>query len=553
MLKKFIHLAGTHYTGLAQAFIVIYLLCSFFTVTVLSFHPAASAGARLVRYGLYALIPLLCSARYLDRHKALSLKEAVLCLAGFFREHLLFAFVLVLAVLNYVCSGSLIPFALVLLLAAARPLDLRKLLQLIFATQLAGCLVTVALAFAGLIPDLAYSSSLGVYRHSLGYIYPLEMHSHVFFLFLLGVWLYRKKYGWLAFGALTALNFGVFCLTVARTSFLMTEAAALLMLAAVKMPAGFRQKLFGWKHFKTLLVCFAVCMFVLPIAACLLYTDSSAFWVRMNTLMTSRLSLCREALETYPVTLFGQKIAWLGSGGISPVYVWEDSYNFADISYVKDLLDYGILLYVLLMGGYCWMMQHFALKKDLCGLVCCVCVLGSCVMEPRLLSVSLNTFLLFLSIPLLYSNRQLAGWMNTMDPFWKAWKTIPPVSRTAAAVLAFVLAGAVGWHLFTLNQYGARRQAVRQMSEERKAWQARIMNYEKPEDEDPFQFASQMARALKETGGAYDQMAQIVPLGRLRSCYIEEQDFERLPGRDVQEDVWVQEFESRSRGLLPVQ
>ncbi|MCF0260757.1 MAG: hypothetical protein HUJ54_12940, partial [Erysipelotrichaceae bacterium] len=336
MFKKMTALTEKHYSTAAQSCIVLYLLCSLFTVTVLDYNAAASSAVRLVRYGLYAVIPVLCTGRYLAVHHAATVKEAAACLAVFFKEHLLFAFVLILSVLNYVFSDSLIPFAIVLLLAAARPLDLKKLLKLIFASQLTGCLLIVGLAFAGVIPDLAYSSSLGVYRHSLGYIYPLEMHSHIFFLFLLGVWLYRKHYGWLAFAAVTALNFAVFSFTVGRTGFVMTEGAALLLLAAVKIPSGFWQKVLGWKHFSLLLFCFVISMFVVPIAACLMYSDSSAVWVRINSLMTSRLSLCREALEAWPVTLFGQKIPWLGSGGLNPVYVWEQNYNFADISYVKD-------------------------------------------------------------------------------------------------------------------------------------------------------------------------------------------------------------------------
>ncbi|MCF0260758.1 MAG: hypothetical protein HUJ54_12945, partial [Erysipelotrichaceae bacterium] len=205
------------------------------------------------------------------------------------------------------------------------------------------------------------------------------------------------------------------------------------------------------------------------------------------------------------------------------------------------------------MGGYCWMMQHFASVKDVCGLVCCTCVLGSCVMEPRLLSVSLNTFLLFLCIPLMYSNRQLSVWMNTQNPLWMAWKSWPPAGKAAAAAVLVCAAAAAGWHLSVMNQYGARRQAVRQINEDRRMYQARIMNYEKPEQEDPFQFASSMAQAMKNTRASYDQMAEIVPLGRLRSLYIEEKDFEKIPLRDQREEEYVQQFESRAHGLLPLQ
>ena len=543
MVKKLIHFLYEKYSGLAETGIVAYMLCSFMTVTVLDSIGPLSLMVKLIRYGLYAFLSLMCLAYYFGSHPVDSLKEALFSLFAWLKDHLLLCTALITSILNFVLSGSLIPFAIVLLLIAARPLNLQHLLKMIFITQLAAAVLVVALSQTGLLTDLIYSSTRGRYRHSLGYIYPLEMHSHFFFLFLLGAYLFQKKYGFIAFAVISAVNYGVFYMTLARTNFVLIEACALLLLIAVKVPREVWEKVFGWKYWKPLLFAGTILMFTAPIAACLMYTPNSRFWDFADDLMTGRLSLCREALETYPLTLFGQSIEWLGSGGPNPTYIWQDEYNFADISYVKDLLDYGVILYGLVAAGYYWMMQNFSKKANAAGIVCCISVLLCSIMEPRLLSISLNSFLLFLCIPLLYTNRRLIQWMKEDVPVYGPWSRLPKAGRIAAVGAVLALCAGFVLYMNSLHGFGERRQAIRALENERKDWQAEIMSFEKPEDMDPYLYSRYMAHALKDSSAAYEEMVKKVPIGRLRSYYINKEDFNSIQAKDAKEEEYKQKFE----------
>ncbi len=134
---------------------------------------------------------------------------------------------------------------------------------------------------------------------------------------------------------------------------------------------------------------------VLPLSV--VFSMVSPFLVK-GTAMTSdtflnRLQLARQALEEWPVTLFGQKITWVGHFGVES---GRGTYNFVDNHYVSVLLEYGVfyLLMVLLIYGAVIL---YSRRRELAMMnMIAMLVLVFAIMEPRLWEMTFN------AVPLLF-------------------------------------------------------------------------------------------------------------------------------------------------------
>ena len=80
------------------------------------------------------------------------------------------------------------------------------------------------------------------------------------------------------------------------------------------------------------------------------FSWSSQFFVSINKLITGRLSLGKNAFNSYELHLFGTRnVQFIGSGGKTESVI---GYNYVDSSYVQMLFTYGIVPVVLLIIIY---------------------------------------------------------------------------------------------------------------------------------------------------------------------------------------------------------
>ena len=80
------------------------------------------------------------------------------------------------------------------------------------------------------------------------------------------------------------------------------------------------------------------------------FSWGSPFLVSINKLITGRLSLGKNAFNTFGVHLFGTRdVLFKGSGGKTEAVI---DYNYVDSSYVQMLFTYGVIPLVLLICLY---------------------------------------------------------------------------------------------------------------------------------------------------------------------------------------------------------
>lgn len=277
---------------------------------------------------------------------------------------------------------------------AARNIDIRKLLLGAFWIQL---ILTIMIAVAsqiGLVSDWMYNIE-GRNRHSLGYIYPSYIASIFFYMILAYMYIRKEKLHLLETIMIGVLNCIIFVLTDSKTSFVLTFLAIVVFFALKYYKKELKNNLIS-----KLLYSYSVFgIAIISIVTCIVYNDENNFLVKINSFINNRLIMGHNALLEHGVTLFGERIRWIGFGGLGYITnALKEEYNFVDCSYVKVLLDYGMIFLLIMLSGYALVSYRAIKEKDR---FLCICILFMCIysiIEPRIIEFGFNPFVLSLCV-----------------------------------------------------------------------------------------------------------------------------------------------------------
>lgn len=552
MKKTVSSFLSSHYESIVIGLICLYFLCALEVVTMVHYLPLIPKLVKAIRYLIYAAFVFMFLFHFFHSEEDESSgnwKDHLHALGLFFLNRGLLSGYLVLSILIYLTSGSLIPFAIGLMALCADQISLKKLMKWIFYTQLAAFVLIILASKIGILADLTYPTYRRGVRHSLGYIFPLELHAHFFFLSLLYLWLFRKQKGWISFLVISVLNFALYHFSISRTSFYLTEAAAVLALLLWLIPEKRQRQMLDWKGWKNTVVWGTGLVFVSFFAACLLYNPEVEGWMRLNDWLSGRLELGQAALMAYPVTPFGQQITWIGSGGPAAVYVWEGAYNYVDNSYIKDFLDYGLIFWLFEYTGFVWIQLTFIRKKNLLGLCSVWLVFLLAMMEPRLISLPYNVFLLFLLKPLCARNREAEAWFKNTFPiraFWSRRKTWQKGVLAGAAAAAAV-AGFAGLHQGQISR--ARREYASGLLSHRSSYSKELLELETPQNSDSVEYRTAILEAIMDTDGYQRKVYEIQPSDSDTLYEITDEELDYIS--DLKEQKTEREFREILEADLP--
>lgn len=290
--------------------------------------------------------------------------------------------------------NSNILFCSFFFIIAARNINIRKLLLGAFWIQL---ILTIMIAVAsqiGLVSDWMYNIE-GRNRHSLGYVYPSYIASIFFYMVLAYMYIRKEKLHLLETIMIGVLNCIIFVLTDSKTSFVLT-----FLVIVVFFTLKYYKKELKNNLISKLLYSYSVFgIAIISIVTCIVYNDENNFLVKINSFINNRLIMGHNALLEHGVTLFGERIRWVGFGGLGyTTSALKEEYNFVDCSYVKVLLDYGIIFFVIMLSGYALVSYRAIKEKDR---FLCTCILFMCIysiIEPRIIEFGFNPFVLSLCV-----------------------------------------------------------------------------------------------------------------------------------------------------------
>lgn len=380
--------------------IAVYFLLSGMTMTMIEDVKIISLFAKLGRYACYIAFLFIITCNVVDFRKELTLKGIFLDFFNYFKKHIILVLVLCNTILILFSAKSRAPLILVLLIWACSFYDFKKIIKLYLSVMFGFMLFTWATSLFKIVPEIIITRAERQ-RFSLGFIYPLETMTFFLFLVICYVYIKAKKFNIKDFLLIQVVAYLLYALTDARTSYFLVVGVSLIALIYAKTKIEVLLEKISPKF------CYMmVAVLILSILGCgYFYNKDNAILSKLNDLLSTRLELMYQAFQSYGLSLFGEKIKWVGFGGQSDPALVEKIYNFVDCGYAKMLLDYGIVFSIFVCVGYALMYQYALEKKDYILILAVTMVLLVSIMEPRIVSIEMNPFVLLLGFLFMKENK----------------------------------------------------------------------------------------------------------------------------------------------------
>lgn len=308
------------------------------------------------------------------------------------RSFLLCFLILALSTVIMLTSGNRMVFFLALLMMTFYGRSEEWLLKTSFVATALVLFVVVLLSQIGIIEDyirIDAAASGERIRHFLGFSWATYAAIFFFFLVLEYIALKKGKLRFWEYVLFVLLDFWLFMQTNTRLAFLIT-----LVMLTFFLIFGKRLHKVRYVHLYDIFLIVPWIVAGGSIALHAMYNPASALWIRLNDLLSGRLSLGQQALADYPITLFGQHIEWVG---------WDmgktmnGAYNYVDCSYLQILLQEGVIYLVVILLLLTLIIKYAINRKKyyLVWIITFMMLLS--ITEPWMIaSIAVNPFLLCL-------------------------------------------------------------------------------------------------------------------------------------------------------------
>lgn len=316
--------------------------------------------------------------------------------------------ILGLLAITWRISGEFTMLPMGILILGARNVDFRLIVKLYFGIGIIILALTGCASLMGIIKNLVYHrGATSVVRQSFGIIYPTDFAAHVFYLVLAYSYLKFKKLGWKSYVFFVIIAWLLIKFCDARLS-----AYALIILIPVMIIGKLAYE--GWSAPRMIAYFYWTVPVLLGyITFCLSYFYSSnnhIFW-KINNLLSGRLKLSHEALNRYPMNIFGQHMVehgWGGTKGIQMADKNPNNYFFVDSSYIRMTILYGIIVALLVLIIMTIISHRSIMHMEYALASIMVMVAISSVVEQRLYDIAYNPFLIALFANV-YINKMSGG------------------------------------------------------------------------------------------------------------------------------------------------
>lgn len=225
-------------------------------------------------------------------------------------------------------------------------------------------------------------------RYSLGFTYPSHSTSILFYLVILFCYIKKEKLKWWHVLCIEVFNCWQYHMTNTRTG----SALISILVLVFFMVKYFNMSILIRFLYPLLKFSFPICA-VISVFSGYFYTDIPVL-LQIDTFFNSRIRLMSEGLQNYGIKPLGQHIEWIGNGGVGYIIdSIEGIYNYIDCSYVKLLLDAGILLWLIIILGYTLAVVKAVKQNNIYLAIALSFISIYCMIEPRLMESGFNPFI----------------------------------------------------------------------------------------------------------------------------------------------------------------
>lgn len=285
------------------------------------------------------------------------------------------------------------------LIVGAKDIDFDKILKVYLVIGITIMVAAFGASQYGIIEDLEYiierSGEVHV-RHSYGIVYPTDFAAHIFYLVLAAVVYMRDRLSmwervWLS---LLATGF-VYLVANAQTSMLCLIGFAMLCVFERVFHKYMQNigKILQW----TPVVCAGGF-----VGLAYNYNLKDEWIMNLNKILSGRIEISREAIYKYGIKLFGQFIPEVGNGSVVEI---RPDYFFLDDSYVRILLEYGVVLFIVMLVVLVNFVRRATEKNSYLIVWALTCICVHSIMEHHLVNIAYNVMILGLFAKLIYEEQ----------------------------------------------------------------------------------------------------------------------------------------------------
>jgi hypothetical protein len=249
-------------------------------------------------------------------------------------------------------------------------------------------LITLVMSSAlGLSPDYVFDSTTRM-RHSLGFYWTASAPHLFLFVSLQCIYLFKNvkaRNFYIICIVLEIINVILYLLTDTRMPFLITT--VFLLFCVLEKILHEKWNIFNYIKKIAPLIPISICIFSILFP---LYNQNSMIWEFLNKVLSGRMYLGKNGIINYGLTLFGQKIEWIGLSITNPQM--NEKYNYVDCSYIRILLDHGLLFLTVCIAIYTIIIYKARKNRDLYLLVTIFAILVLSMIDHRLIDMTFNIF-----------------------------------------------------------------------------------------------------------------------------------------------------------------
>ena len=131
------------------------------------------------------------------------------------------------------------------------------------------------------------------------------------------------------------------------------------------------------------------------LAASWLYSEENPLLSIVNRLLNNRLYFGKKGLDVYGLSILGRYIPMKGNGGTTKEVI---HYFFLDSSYMYILLQYGAVVFGIVLLIFCIMNFRARARRDWAFLIIVAVIAIQCIVEHHMMAVQYDPFLFALLV-----------------------------------------------------------------------------------------------------------------------------------------------------------
>ena len=279
---------------------------------------------------------------------------------------------------------------------AAKGVNIEKLIKYALLAMVITFAIVVLARILGITKEYIYKHikyGRTLNRYSFGFVYTCVGTIYYLFISLLYIYVRKERFGIKDTIIIVSINAILYLLTFTLNNFVFIILAVILVYFVKFNKLLALDKIFAYFSIGSAALGSAIISILTA-----MYASGSIIAIRINSLTSGRLKLTLDAIKKYGISIIGNNIKFIGGGAVG-----TKEYNYVDSMYMQLLIKHGVLVFVVVVVVLTFL-SYKAYKNNNKWLLLCYFIINyHATFDDRLISITLNPFLMFFLIYLTYS------------------------------------------------------------------------------------------------------------------------------------------------------